>query len=282
MNKEKKLKIQIGVTIGLTVLLLFGMVAGWAMALVRPQDEKLAAAQAEITKLKGTAGTLQKAKQDLAAAVIQEVHLNSQISFFRERYRSFDFDDWDPSITQPGATEEEKRKFRANEARKVAVWRDYMRDMSYNYAPQLQGEILGAAIASGVQINKLDSIRTGAPPRGPEELTIPANGFLKPTGDAPLAMEISGSLDQILDFFRKIHQGEILKTVGKSLKLEGSSPNVRASFTIQPYLVAKGRYVKVSAAAAPAAAAATGAAGTVAAAASAATTPIGGSGNAAP
>ena len=115
-----------------------------------------------------------------------------------------------------------------------------MHEFSYDYGPRLWGEIHGAANASGVSITKLDDIKTDAPPKGPENVTIPTNGFFILTGAAPLSIAVTGTLDQILNFLRRIHEGQILMKVGGGLKLEGSSPNVSVSFTLQPYLIARG------------------------------------------
>lgn len=251
MPKEKKLKIWLGVILGLGTLLLIGIGAAWAMMLMKPQQEELAKQNTELASLKSTAQGLAKAKQDLADAEVKETHLNAQLAFFRNRYRAFDYGSWKPGDES-----------QANKALREKVWRAQMKDFSYVFGPQLLGELIGDAQASGVQISGWDKLKIAVqdPPKGPEDLTIPPNGLFKPTGEEPLALEITGSLDQILTFFKKIHQGEILMKVGSSLKLAGSSPRITATFTVQPYLVAKGDYVELSGAASAATAGAAGAA----------------------
>jgi hypothetical protein len=251
MTKEKKFKIWLGVIWGLGTLLLIGIGAAWAMLLMKPENEKLAQVNTELTALKNTAQGLAAARQAFAEAEAREVNVNKQLAFFRNRYRSLDYRNWKPGDATP-----------TNLAYQEAIWREQMREFSYNYGPRLIGELRGAADATGVTITGWSDLKIAvqAPPKGPEDLSIPPNGFYKPIGDAPLPLEIVGNLDQIQAFFKKIHQGQILMTVGSSLRLSDSSPRIRATFTVQPYLVAKGDNVVLSAAAAPAAGAA-GAAG---------------------
>jgi hypothetical protein len=247
MDKEKKLKIQIIVVWVVAVLLGGGMAAAWAMVLMRPLNEQLLEANTKVGTLKQTAGKLPAARESLETARVREDHLNLQLAFFRNRYRSFDFGSWDPSQNDD-----------VNNKRREAIWRNWMREYSYNYGPRLWGEIHGAANASGVTISSLTAIDVEDPPKGPENVAIPPNGFFKPTG--PLNVTVAGTLDQILTFMRRIHEGQILMRVSGGLKLEGASPRVSTTLSIQPYLVARGQNVQLSAAAAAAAAPAPGAA----------------------
>ena len=249
MSKEKKFKIWLGVILGLGTFLLIGIGVAWFMLLIKPQTEELFAVNKEYDELKKTAGDLAPAKQALAAAEEKEKHLITQLAYFRNRYRAFDYGKWSPNTTalQPAELK----------AYQEIIWRKQMQEFSYDYGPKLLGELIGAAQASGVRMGGWDKLKLGVqdPPKGPEDLTIPPYGYYKPTGDAPLSLEITGSLEQILSFFTIIHKGEILKTVGSSLKLTGSSPNITASFTLQPYLLVKGEGVTLAGggAAAPAA-----------------------------
>lgn len=244
MTKEKKFKIWLGVIWGLGTLLLIGIGAAWAMLLMKPENEKLAQINNELSTLKSTAQGLAAARQALAEAEAREVNVNKQLAFFRNRYRSLDFRNWKPGDASA-----------VNKAYEEAIWREQMREFSYNYGPRLMGELLGAAQSSGVTLTGWDKLKIAVqdPPKGPENISIPPNGFYKPTGDAALPLEITGNLEQIQAFFKKIHQGQILMKVGNSLKLSGSSPRITATFSVQPYLVAKGENVVLSAAAAPAA-----------------------------
>ncbi|HEY0074463.1 MAG TPA: hypothetical protein VGB77_10195 [Abditibacteriaceae bacterium] len=254
MTKEKKFKIWLGVIWGLGTLLLIGIGAAWAMLLMKPENENLAKINDELAALKTTAQGLAAARQALAEAEAREVNVNKQLAFFRNRYRSLDYRNWKPGDATP-----------TNLAYQEAIWREQMREFSYDYGPRLMGELLGAAQSSGVTLTGWNDLKIAVqdPPKGPEDLSIPPNGFYRPTGGA-LPVEIVGNLDQIQAFFKKIHQGQILMTVGSSLKLSGSSPRITATFSVQPYLVAKGDNVVLSAVAAPAA----GAAGAAAAPAS--------------
>ena len=278
MDKEKKLKIQIIVTLVIAVLMVGGMVGAWAMVLVKPLTEEMKITSDALATAKGTAKKLADAKTALEDANVKEKRLGVQLAFFRNRYRSFDFKTW--GVLPDTATEKEKKAY---PQLGVDTWNRLMHESSYDYGPRLWGEIHGAAEASGVTITKLDDIRTEAPPKGPEDMGIPTNGFFMPTGPTPLNITVTGTLDQLLTFLRRIHEGQILMKVGGGLKLDGASPHVQVSFTIQPYLVAKGKYVALTAAgAAPAvAAAAGGAASVIANVAANATTPIGGNGNSA-
>lgn len=235
--KEKNLKIQIGIILGLGFLLIVGMVAGFSMLLIKPENEKLAGSLAKLQALKTEAEPLAKNKLLLAEAEVQEVHLNAQLEFFRNRYRAFNYGPWDPA--KPDTDKE-------NKAYKETVWQDLMKEFSYEYGQRLESEIYGAAVRSGVEITKLDKIQIQDPPQMPEQLAMPSSGFFKPTGPEPLDMEIVGTLDQVLSFFENIHKGTILTTVGPSLKLQGSAFKVIATFSIQPYLVAKGKSLKLS------------------------------------
>ena len=62
MDKEKKLKIQIIVTLVIAVLMVGGMVGAWAMVLVRPLTEEMAKTTGELQKAKDTAKGLSTAK----------------------------------------------------------------------------------------------------------------------------------------------------------------------------------------------------------------------------
>ena len=277
MDKEKKLKIQIIVTLVIAVLMVGGMVGAWAMVLVKPLTTEMEATGKALATAKETADKLAKAKTALEDANVKEKRLGVQLAFFRNRYRSFDFKNW--GVLPDDATDKEKKAY---PQLTVDTWNRLMHESSYDYGPRLWGEIHGAAEASDVTITKLDDIHTEAPPKGPEDMGIPANGFFTPTGPTPLNITVTGTLNNLLVFLRRIHEGQILMKVGGGLKLEGTSPRVQVSFTIQPYLVAKGKYVKLTAGgAAPAVAAAGGAASVIANVAASATTPIGGNGNSA-
>lgn len=270
MTKEKKFKIWLGVIWGVGTLLLIGIGAAWAMLLMKPENETLAQVNTELSTLKSTAEGLAAARQALAEAEAREVNVNKQLTFFRNRYRALDFRSWKPGDTSA-----------VNKAYEEAIWREQMREFSYNYGPRLMGELLGAAQSSGVTLTGWDNLKIAVqdPPKGPENLSIPPNGFYKPTGDAALPLEIVGNLDQIQAFFKKIHQGQILMKVGNSLRLSGSSPRITATFSVQPYLVARGENVVLSAVAAPAAGTggAAGTAGTSSTGAPAIGAPPGGS-----
>ncbi len=264
MSKEKKLKIWLGVILGLGTFLLIGMGAAWFMLLMKPQNEELFKVNGEFQQLQDQAKTLASAKQALAAAEEKEIHLKTQLAYFRNRYRAFDYGEWSqsgPPKKSDGTPKYNDKQFKAYQE---IIWRKQMQEFSYDYGPRLIGELRGAADASGVQLANWDKITIAVqdPPKGPEDLTIPPNGYYKPTGDASLPVEITGSLDHILAFFRIIHTGQILMKVGSSLRLAGSSPRITATFTVQPYLLVKGDGVVLSGAAATApAGGAAGAAG---------------------
>jgi hypothetical protein len=126
-----------------------------------------------------------------------------------------------------------------------------------------------------------------APPRAPEDLAIPANGFFRPTSNSNngvLSVTVTGTLTNVMRFFNRVNISPILMVVG-TLKLDSASggttpggtggfggppgsapaanvatgePNqITATFTLTPYLLAAGPGVTLTAGGA---AAATGAA----------------------
>ena len=101
-------------------------------------------------------------------------------------------------------------------------------------------------------------------PKNPEDVPglIPNNGLLTPVARID-TLAVRGDLGSILRFFQIItsSRSNILKTVSP-VKLDGSSPNLVATFSLSPYLIIRGASAPITATYGAAAGASTGTAGT--------------------
>lgn len=231
--KETKLKRGIIISLVVTFVLLIGMVVAWNMVLIRPLKEEIAKAQDEYKKEKTDADRLKTALEKQAQAEQNAELVNLQLAYFRRRYRSLNFTD---DMTKPGVRE--------------AVWLRYMNEYFADYGLELRRELIQVANETGVVINT--SVKVDPPPQLPEQVAPPPSGYLKPVTGGALATTVTGPLPDIMRFLNRISQSPILMAVG-NVKLDGFSPNIKASFTITPYLVGTGNEVKLPAGAAPAA-----------------------------
>jgi hypothetical protein len=159
-----------------------------------------------------------------------------------------------------------------DKARKI-TWQRYTNEMSMTYGIKLRNQLLAAAERSGIRINS--TVKVDAPPQVPENLTLPTSGFLKPVTGGNLKVDASGSFANFLTFFDELNRPvpdpndpsqslNILFVVGSDLKFDGYSPDIKTSFTVTPYLIARFPPDKLTTppqAGAPAAAAAPGAEG---------------------
>jgi len=230
--RETKLKRWIlGIYIGMVVLLV-AMVLVWKLRFYDKVNTDIATATTETETAKGEA--LQLNDQLFAAAKANE-RLNlsrSQVGYFRKRFRNMNFD-----LTSPGATN--------------ATWIRYLNEYFSDYGLEARRQLVTAADETGVVIASKLSVQ--APPQMPELVTSPPSGYLKPLATGSIEISVTGPLPNILRFFERVNRSQILMTVG-NVKLEGTSPTIKATTTLTPYLVASGpsALLTAPAAAAPA------------------------------
>ncbi len=230
--QEKVIKRNIIISIVVTLLVVIGMVAAWGTLLVKPQNTQIAETQRQYEERKGVADRLPKALADQKKAEDQRNYVKGQLAFFRARYRSLYFGDI--SNTNPSI----------QKAAREVTWRRWMNEYYTGYGLALRSELIRVANATGVTINT--EVKVVAPPKLPEEVAAPANGLFKPTG-GPVNVSITGSLSNILQFFNRINQSPILMMVDRNIKLEGFSPEIKATFSVTPYLLAAGPGANLSA-----------------------------------
>jgi hypothetical protein len=240
---EKTIKRNIYIVLGLTVFLLIAMVAAWGTLLVKPQKAAIAQAQTDYQASKAIADRLPQAIADKTKAEDRRAYLRGQMAFFRQRYRSLYFG----AINDPNPA--------VQKAARIVAWRRWQNEYFNDYGIVLRQELINVANATGVTINT--AVKVTAPPRAPEEVAVPAYGLFKPTGGA-LSLTITGTLSDIMQFFNRINQSSILMLVDRNVRLEGYSPEIKATFSVTPYLLASGPGVALgtgtAGAAAPAAA----------------------------
>lgn len=245
---ERKIRRNLFILIGLTVLLLIGMVLGWFFVLVRPQREALAAlvikknARAAVAATVGDELKAQKQAQD------RTKYSKGQLAFFQNRYRNFPY----PKI---GAAESETTP--AEKYARLTLWRGLIYENYREYGEALIASLRHAESAvpptPGSNPQKLTftfpDIRVDTPPKAPEDIAIPTSGFIRPlsaSGGGTLSVSVQGSFEQIQDFLSRINLEPILYVVGQ-IKLDGTSPNITATFTLTPYLLARGPGVPLGA-----------------------------------
>ncbi len=238
-EQEKKLRQSIWIIIGVGIFLTIGLAVGLVTQVVNKQRATILAAQTEYTTQKTQADALPKALADKQKAEDVRGYVTGQLAFFRQRYRSLSFDALDPSpITTPNLTDLQKANLQLQvAANRNVAWRRWMNEYSSGYGPALIAELRDAARTTGVILKT--AVKVGDPPKAPEEVVPPVNGLFRPTG-APLAITISGALSNIMQFFNRINQSSILMLVNNDLKISGYSPDLTATFSITPYLLAAG------------------------------------------
>lgn len=243
---ERKILRNIYILAGVFVLLLVGMILGWFFVAVRPQREKIATTQKQYDDRKIVADKLKGNLAEQKKAEDKRRYLEGQLAFFRGRYRHFTY----PELGVAG-NEDPKQK-----AQRIATWRLFVREYFSEYGEALKQELIDAADAAddpmdGRKFLLNTQVKVDAPPKAPEDLTIPAHGLLKPTSASNggvLNVTVTGSFAEIKNFFVRINRSPILFVVG-NIKLDGASPTITATFTLTPYLVATGPGVKLAAAA---------------------------------
>lgn len=222
MNDQKLKFATIGTLIGAFVLIV-AMVLVWKFRFYDQRVADLNQANADFATAQTDAGKLEGAQKSALLAAQRLELANGELAYFRTRYRSLPLD-----LTNPGATE--------------ASFVRYLNEYSSGFGLRARTQLIRAADESGVVINT--DIKVDAPPQNPEDVQSPPSGFLKPQ-TAPLDVTITGSFDSLLRFFQIINRSEILMAVG-NVKLEGTSPEIKATFTLTPYLLVSGPSANVS------------------------------------
>ena len=223
-----------------TAVLLIGMSVGWYVALIRPQKEAILTAETKYKDRKAVADQLPTALSDQAKAEQNLRYAKGQLMFLRSRYRSLYFDfgrETDTAFAK--ADSPDVRDYKKN-----LTWRRWLNEYYSGYGLALRQELIDAANDSGVLINT--TFKVDAPPKAPEEVVPPGNGFFKPTG-GPLEVKVTGTLPAIMTFLRRLNSlsANILFLVG-NIKLEGTSPQIVATFPVTPYLLATGEPVTLA------------------------------------
>lgn len=249
---ETKIRRSIFILIGLTVLTLVGMVLGWFFVLVRPQKEQIADVQSKYETRKTIAGKLTSNLEAKQKAEDRQRYVNAQLAFFRGsaetkwlgRYRSFRFEDigTDPSKLTP-----------VQRANRNDAFGRLLREYFSSYGESLQTSLVRRADTVGpiAALGETAKLRISfpqpqveAPPKAPEDVVVPPNALIKPTGatgGGVLAVSISGTFRQVKEFLRTINYEPILFVVG-NVKLAGGGTSrvVTADFTLTPYMLATG------------------------------------------
>lgn len=223
------------------------------MALVRPQKEQLTKVQATYDSRKQLADNLSPALAAQRKSEDELSYAQDQMEFLtgtanrKGRFRSLYFGDISGSSD-------------ANQAARLVTWHRWLNEYYRGFGFALRGELLRIARESGVNLKTDGKIQVDAPPRNPEDVKPPSHSFMLPLSNSnggAIKISITGDLPHILKFFNGINQSSILMVVG-TIKLEGYSPLITASFPLTPYLLASGPGAVPSVDAAPAGAPAPG------------------------
>ena len=219
MNDQKLKFATIGTIIGAFVVIV-AMVLVWKFRFYDPVVTGVRTANEAYDTAKISADKLAPAQKAALLAQQRLGYANGELQYFRTRYRSLPLD----LAAVPG------------DGPRYASWTRYLNEYSQEFGLRAREQLIRAADESGVVIGS--NIKVDAPPQNPEEIVAPPSGFLKPEA-APLAVEITGTFDSIVRFFQIINRSEILMVVG-NVKLEGTSPEIKATFTLTQYLLVSG------------------------------------------
>jgi hypothetical protein len=229
---ETKLRRGIISTFAVTFAIIVAMIVVWKLKFYDDVTSRRDAAQKDLEAQTTIAKDL--SKNLLAEAVAKDrVDLaNRQLSYFQARFRSLDFD----------LTDEFTRN---------RTWVGYMQEYYADYGLQMRRQLVQAAEDTNVVL--VTTLKVDAPPQLPEAVTPQNSGFMKPISGGSITVDVTGAFADIVQFLRRINRSAILMSIG-NIKMEGASPLTKATFTITPYLVAKGKSIVLQAPAAAAAA----------------------------
>lgn len=246
---ETRIRRNIIILVVVTFLVLVGMSAGWFFVMVRPQKEQITEVEKQYDALVAKASKLEVALENEQKAEDKLEYLQGQLNFFRgskenERvqglYRRLYFGEIDGTSPK-------------NVADRQIAWRQWMNEYHTEFGPALLAELRRIRDISRVQF-AMPAVKVDDPPQKPEDVVPPQNGFMKPlsaTNNGDLTLTVTGTFDNILRFLENINHSSILMVVG-NIKLEGHSPQLNATFTLTPYLIAAGPAIKLAASAPPA------------------------------
>lgn len=235
------------ILLGATAFILLVMVGVWSFHWYSPLLKSTVEAQQHYQARADVAAKLPEALKAQVKAQEQKVYVQNQLVFFQQKYRHLDFDYGVPAPpTDATAAPPTPDPPDVAEAKKVATWQRFMNEYYSGFGLALKNDLKNAYFNSGLADISAD-IKVSPPPQVPEDLPPTPAGFLKPLSDSSGAMniDITGTYPSIMDFFTRINNSSILMTIGP-IKLAGASPNIKASFTLTPYLVETGPAVKVS------------------------------------
>ncbi|MEO6906863.1 MAG: hypothetical protein ABI210_03140 [Abditibacteriaceae bacterium] len=205
------------------------------MSLVRPQKELLTKTQATYDSRKqladglGAALAAQRKSDDELNYARDEIDFLTGTANRKGRFRSLYFGDINGNSD-------------ANQAARLITWHRWLNEYYRGFGFALSDELVRIATESGVTLKTDDKIQVDAPPRNPEDVTPPTHSFMLPLSNSnggSIKISITGDLPHILKFLNGINQSSILLVVG-TIKLEGYSPLITASFPLTPYLLASG------------------------------------------
>lgn len=216
--REKQLNLRILIARILTIVIMVGGLVFWKFKKYDEVNARINTANAALTTAETDAGKLYTTLQAKTLESQKLALSRAQVAYFRKRYRNLEF-----NLSGPGPTE--------------ATWVRLLNEYFADYGLELRRQLIQAADEAGVVITT--SAKVDNPPQIPEQVTVPPSGFIKPVTGGSLAVTTTGGADALLRFFERVNQAEILMGVG-NVKLEGTTPNIKASFTITPYLVASG------------------------------------------
>ncbi len=219
---EKKLQIAfIGTLVGAFVLIV-AMVLVWKFRFYDPLLSELDTTTKQFNTQEAQAKKLDGALKDALLAQQKLGLASGELDYFRTRYRSLPMDLTESPVVGQGP--------------RNATFVRYLNEYSSSFGLAARSQLIRAADQSGVQI--ATNIKVQAPPQNPEDIVAPTSGLLKPQTEA-LAVTITGTFGSILEFFQIINRSEILMVIG-NVKMEGTSPSIKATFTITPYLLVSG------------------------------------------
>jgi hypothetical protein len=256
----------------LWLLFMLAMTAAWYFMLIKPQTERMTKAENDLQARRTIANRMATALDEQKKSEDRLKYLDAQLFYFRQRYRSLPFGDIG---TDPANLTDLQR------ANRINAWRRWLNEYYSDYYDSLRGSLISIAQETGVDINA-GSPRIDAPPKAPEDLVIPPTGFFRPasnTNNGVLNITVTGSLDNILRFFTRVNYSPILMVIGNvKLDIAGGNnqggqqgapsgppgatgqpnallasnttdptqpPNLTATFTVTPYLLASGEGAKL-------------------------------------
>lgn len=218
---ETKYRRGIFLAFGITFVLIVAMIVVWKLKFYDDVTQKVSVAN---SAYKTAAERSTSFNKELVAAAVAKENLvlaQDELDYFRQRFRSLRFD----LTPTPG------------DGPRNRTWLGYMNEYFSSYGLAMRQQLVSAANESGVVLTT--SLKVDAPPQVPELVAAPPSGFLKPVSGGSLAVEVIGDVPSILRFLDRVNRSPILMTVG-AVKLEGTSPLIKATFPITPYLVATG------------------------------------------